>query len=102
MSKLKIGMLVVATVAMVSAVASRPVLAADLGLPTKAQPAEAANCGPCGCLHVSYEYHREMEKTYGLDYDPRNYDQTQPHYYLGAVRAYPRYWCDYGPNGPLN
>ena len=22
-------------------------------------------CGPCGCLHVSYVYHRELRSTYG-------------------------------------
>ena len=51
-------------------------------------------CGPCGCLHVSYAYHRELRSTYGLSFDPRNFDQTQPYYYLGPVLAYPRYWCD--------
>ena len=53
-------------------------------------------CGPCGCLHVSYAYHRELRSTYGLNFDPRNFDQTQPYYFLGPVRAYPRYWCDAG------
>jgi len=24
----------------------------------------------------------------------RDRDQTQPYYYFGAVRAYPRFWCD--------
>jgi len=51
-------------------------------------------CGPCGCLHVDYDYHRELRSTYGLSFDPRNFDQTQPYYYFGPVRAYPRYWCD--------
>jgi hypothetical protein len=51
-------------------------------------------CRPCGCLHVSYAYHRELRSTYGLNFDPRNFDQTQPYYFLGPVRAYPRYWCD--------
>jgi hypothetical protein len=51
-------------------------------------------CGPCGCLHVGYAYHRELRSTYGLNFDPRNFDQTQPYYYLGRVLAYPRYWCD--------
>jgi hypothetical protein len=53
--------------------------------------------GPCGCLHVSYVFHRELRTTYGLRFDPRNFDQTEPHYYFGAVRAYPRYWVDLGP-----
>jgi hypothetical protein len=49
-------------------------------------------CGPCGCLHVSYVYHRELRSTYGLSFDPRNFDQTEPYYHFGATRAYPRYW----------
>jgi len=47
---------------------------------------------PCGCLHVSYVFHRELRSTYGLSFDPRNFDQTRPYYYFGALRAYPRYW----------
>jgi hypothetical protein len=49
-------------------------------------------CGPCNCLHVSYVYHRELRTTYGTGFDPRNFDQTEPHYYFGRVHAYPRYW----------
>jgi hypothetical protein len=49
-------------------------------------------CGPCGCLRVSYVYHRQLQPTYGLRFDPRNFDQTQPYYHLGPSRAYPRYW----------
>jgi hypothetical protein len=49
-------------------------------------------CDPCGCLHVSYIYHRELRSTYGIGFDPRNYDQTEPHFYFGRMRAYPRYW----------
>ncbi len=51
-------------------------------------------CGPCGCLLVAYVHHRELRSTYGLGFDPRNYDTTEPHYYLGRVRAYPRYSID--------
>jgi hypothetical protein len=54
-------------------------------------------CGPCGCLHVSYVYHRELRSTYGLSFDPRNFDQTEPYYYFGPIRAYPRYWVDADP-----
>jgi hypothetical protein len=49
-------------------------------------------CGLCGCLHVSYVYHKELRSTNGLSFDPRNFDQTEPYYRFGAVRAYPRYW----------
>jgi len=66
--------------------------AADLGVPGPS--VQAAECGPCGCVRVTYDYHRELESTYGLGFDPRNYDTTEPHYYLGPVRAWPRYWCD--------
>ena len=34
------------------------------------------------------------ESTYGLDFDPRNFDQTEPYFYLGRVRTYPQYWVD--------
>lgn len=64
--------------------------AADLPVPVERGAAHW--CGPCGCLHTTYEHHRELKATYGIGFDPRSYDQTEPHYYLGAVRAYPRYW----------
>lgn len=53
-----------------------------------------ADCGPCGCLEITQVYHPDIRSTYGLGYDPRNYDATQPHFYLGRVRAYPRYSVD--------
>jgi hypothetical protein len=65
--------------------------AAELGVSGSGVQAE---CGPCGCVHVTYDYHRQLESTYGLGFDPRNFDQTEPYYYFGPVRAYPRYWCD--------
>jgi hypothetical protein len=67
-----------------------------LGSPIRHHVAGAFQCGPCGCLHASYAYHRELRSTYGLNFDPRNFDQTQPYYFLGPVRAYPRYWCNAG------
>ena len=65
--------------------------AADLQSPppTAARP---AYCGPCGCLQVTYVYHRQLLSTYGTGFDPRNYDTTEPHYYFSrSVHAYPRY-----------
>jgi hypothetical protein len=60
--------------------------------PTAVRP---AYCGPCGCLQVTYVYHRELLSTYGTGFDPRNYDTTQPHYYFSrSVHAYPRYFVD--------
>lgn len=96
MSKSMISALV-AAMALAAAVPVLPssATAAELPLlPPAAAPERAASCGPCGCLHVTYDYHPELRSTYGLSFDPRNYDQTQPHYYWGPVRAYPRYWCD--------
>jgi hypothetical protein len=68
--------------------------AAELQMPQVNAP---ASCGPCGCLTVTYEYHRDLRSTYGLGFDPRNYDTTQPHYYFGAMHAYPRYFVDGQP-----
>jgi hypothetical protein len=73
----------------------------ELQLPERAQHSGhfASDCGPCGCLRVSYVYHRDVRTTYGTGFDPRNFDQTQPYFYPGRMRAYPRYWvepCDDG------
>jgi hypothetical protein len=69
--------------------------AAELQVPVSVRHHHGTSwCGPCGCLHVSYDYHRELRSTYGLGFDPRNFDQTQPYYFVGPVRAYARYWCD--------
>lgn len=69
-----------------------PLGAADLAVPRGVARAQLGPyCGPCGCLRVTYVRHRALESTYGLSYDPRNYDGTEPHYYLGPVRSYPRY-----------
>ena len=53
--------------------------------------AVGCDCG-CGDLRVARVYHRESLATYGLGFDPRNDDPTQPHYYFGRLRAYPRYY----------
>jgi hypothetical protein len=73
-----------------------PVVAADLSVPPIVAPASVQSYG---CLRVTYVHHRSMESTYGLNFDPRNDDQTVPHYYFGRVRAYPRYFVD-GVPGP--
>jgi hypothetical protein len=80
----------VGTLALISAGSAR---AADLQVrPTAALP---ASCGPCGCLQVTFVYHRQLLSTYGTGFDPRNYDTTQPHYYFSrTVHAYPRYSVD--------
>jgi hypothetical protein len=72
--------------------------AAEVAVPTAEAPAAVApppqDCGPCGCLQVTYVYHAELQSTYGLGFDPRNYDTTEPHFYLGPVRPYPHYFVD--------
>ena len=79
------------------ALSSFPLSAAELLTPRVAHPVRLSHCGPCGCLGVAYVYHRELRSTYGLGFDPRNYDTTQPHYYFGPIRAYPRYFVDGAP-----
>ena len=64
--------------------------AAELGVPGPG--VQAAECGPCRC-HVIYTYHPQLETTYGVGFDPRNFDTTEPHFYYGPVRAWPHYWC---------
>jgi hypothetical protein len=70
----------------------------SLGAAELLAPAQAAraypDCGPCGCMSVAYVHHRDMQSTYGLGFDPRNYDQTEPHFYFGRMHAYPRYFVD--------
>jgi hypothetical protein len=69
-----------------------PAGAAELQAP---RAARAGYCGPCGCLQVTYVYHRNLLSTYGTGFDPRNYDTTQPHYYFSrSLHAYPRYFVD--------
>jgi len=93
MSTRTISALLAGVAAAAAAMIAVPAIAADLAVPTR----HAAHwCGTCGCLHVAHIRHRSLESTYGLAYDPRNDDQTQPYYYFGPVRAYPRYWVDAG------
>jgi hypothetical protein len=74
--------------------------AADLNIPPRVGATNVPpQCGPCGCPRVTYVYHRSLEATYGAGFDPRSYDETQPHYYFGPMRAYPRYFIEGGP-GP--
>lgn len=69
-----------------------PAGAAELQTPRAVRP---AYCGPCGCLQVTYVYHRALLSTYGTGFDPRNVDLTQPYYYFSrSVHAYPRYSVD--------
>jgi hypothetical protein len=94
---MKQSMLVLASVGLglLSVPLSTPVRAADMVV--KGRHVAAADCGPCGCLRVTYDHHREVLSTYGPSYDPRNFDQTQPYFFLGRMRAYPQYYVDGGP-----
>ena len=101
MSRPMIPALVLGTVS-AAGMAAAPVsaVAAELLPPAVAhvrhQPT-AAWYGHCGCLHVSYVFHRKLRYTYGLSFDPRNFDQTEPYYRFGPLRAYPRYWVSAAP-----
>lgn len=91
MSALAVGLVAAAAVPAVTL----PAVAADLPLASPARHHYAApRCGPCGCLHVEYVYHRELVSTYGIGFDPRSFDTTEPHYFWGRQRAYPHYWVD--------
>lgn len=91
--------LVLAAVAAIVLVWSGPLRAADLAVGRAPIVTDPAACGPCGCLTVTYVYHRELRSTYGIGFDPRNYDETRPHYFFGAVRPYPRYAVVGGTGG---
>lgn len=96
MSKLMMSALAVGLVAAAAVPAvTLPAVAAELPLAAHVRHHHVASrCGPCGCLHVTYDRHRELESTYGIGFDPRSFDTTEPYYFLGRQRAYPQYWVD--------
>lgn len=96
MSKPVLSTLEAAVLALAGLTATR-LAATAADLPNPHHHNLTIGCGPCGCLHVSYLYHRELQSTYGLNFDPRDFDRTEPYYYLGRLRAYPRYWVDGDP-----
>jgi hypothetical protein len=85
------GLVPLAVIAVLAGVGTG-VRAADYAVPSVAGIGRPI-CGACGCQHVFYVRHRALESTYGIGYDPRNDDQTEPHYYFGRVRYYARYFC---------
>ncbi len=89
--------------ALVFAYVVQPTKADEFGVaPRHAAHARAhvsRHCGRCGCPRVAYVHHRELESTYGLDYDPRNYNTTKPHFYPGRMRSYTQYFV-YGVTVP--
>jgi hypothetical protein len=92
---------VAALLLVASPVVASPAVAADLSVSPRVGRAQVRpHCGPCGCWRVTYVYHRVLESTYGRSFDPRNDDQTEPHYYFGRVHAFPRYFVDGVPVDP--
>lgn len=72
-----------------------PLAAAELSVPGHAAYVQnPPDCGPCGCLTVKYVDHHVVESTYGAGFDPRNFDTTEPHFYLGPVHRFPRYFVN--------
>ncbi len=68
--------------------------AADVAAPRKAIAASSVErcVEVCGCWHTYYVRHRVLLSTYGAGFDPNNYDFTEPHYFYGQERFYPRYF----------
>ena len=93
MARLQIGLVALALVATSGAWSGA--VAADLSIPRRSAEAQYDAAAPSSV----YVYHRELRQTYGTQFDPRNYDETEPHYYFGPVRRYIRYcrpWeCQY-------
>jgi hypothetical protein len=89
-----------ALVGVLAALAASSGSARAADLPATTYEPSAPDCGPCGCLTVKWVYHREVETTYGAGFDPRNYDTTEPHFYLGPIRRYPRYFVNGVPVPP--
>jgi hypothetical protein len=86
---------------LISFVSSGVIQAAELPTPSEQSAAFRSHegCGPCGCLQVTYESHPEIQSTYGTGYDPRNFDTTQPYFYVSRPRPFPRYSVDGVPIG---
>ena len=66
MSRILVSRITLAAVGIVGAMvlaSPSPLRAAELLAP--ARVAQAPQCGPCGCLTVTYVYHRELLSTYG-------------------------------------
>jgi hypothetical protein len=93
MAKLRAGVVVLTALSSVggwsaAAAADRAVVARSAAEPNRYYE-DGCRCGP---PNVAYVYHRDLRQTYGSHFDPRNYDQTEPHYYFGPVRRYARYY----------
>jgi hypothetical protein len=91
MSNPNLGLAAVALVIAISL--PRSAMAADPGLLRQVTHGPTYHFNDaCGCVHFSYDYHRELQYTYGPRVDPRSFDQTEPYFYYGAVKAYSRFW----------
>jgi hypothetical protein len=100
MPKRLLNVIVKATTVAIGAMGVNAASAAELAIPGGAahwhhyRHYQHVTCWDCCCLHVRYVRHRQVESTYGTGFDPRNYDETEPHFYLGRGRTYARYWVE--------
>ena len=76
-----------------------PVSASAADLPVSVRPNRPQRCGVGNAVvFISPTFITEnCDQPTGTGFDPRNFDTTEPHYYLGRMRAYPRYWVSAGP-----
>jgi hypothetical protein len=90
MASLLSGLTAIVTLGLAS---SSTASAAEIFLPERVAQANAVP--DCRCpINRTFVYHRELRATYGTGFDPRNYDEAEPHFYFGPVRRYARYWGD--------
>lgn len=81
-------------IAFIFAAGVSPVRAADIASPREVAASRIKHCDVCGCLRTYYVHHRALLSTYGANFDPNNYDFTEPRYFYGPERPYPRYSLD--------
>jgi hypothetical protein len=98
---LRLTLVFAMTLGVVSVALAGLTQAAELPTPREQSAAlrSPEGCGPCGCLQVTYESHPEIQSTYGTGYDPRNFDTTEPYFYVSKPRPFPRYSVDGVPVG---
>jgi hypothetical protein len=89
MLKLPTGLVGVALLGVMAT--SLPGKAADLPSRHRAieEPTRRVD-GICPCFAYTVR-HKVLLSTYGADFDPNNYDFTEPHYFFGGVKTFRRY-----------
>jgi hypothetical protein len=91
LNRLALSALILATVLF----SPHATFAADLRLSKSSIKTPAGARHPidaCGCLRSGVYYDREIVYGYGPTFDPRYMATSEPHYFLGNVRAYTWYW----------